>query len=151
MSIAKRITYLKGLAEGLGLGRDTKEEKILQVMIEILDDISLELTELKEEIISLDEDVCELAEGVDELEDTLYEEPESCVCPSAAAPAAPPVASGHAHEKANVQLAKPPLFYSVVCPSCQNEITVDEDVLDLGAIDCPNCGEKLEFDLDEEE
>ena len=24
--------------------------------------------------------------------------------------------------------------------------TIDEDVLDLGAIECPNCGETLEFD-----
>ena len=41
-----------------------------------------------------------------------------------------------------------PLFFEVTCPSCDNTITIDEDVLDLGKIQCPNCGEMLEFDLD---
>ena len=33
------------------------------------------------------------------------------------------------------------------CPVCQEEIVFDEDTLDSGEIRCPNCGEKLEFDL----
>ena len=44
-----------------------------------------------------------------------------------------------------------PLFFEVTCPACDNTITIDEDVLNLGAIQCPNCGEMLEFDLDEDE
>ena len=38
------------------------------------------------------------------------------------------------------------MFYEVTCPACGNTITIDEDVLDLGAIECPNCGETLEFE-----
>ena len=47
-----------------------------------------------------------------------------------------------------------PVFYEVTCPACNNTITIDEDVLNLGSIACPNCGEELEFDgieVDEDE
>ena len=39
-----------------------------------------------------------------------------------------------------------PVFYEVTCPACENTITIDEDVLGLGSIECPNCGETLEFE-----
>ena len=32
-------------------------------------------------------------------------------------------------------------------PSCEEEIYFDESVLEDGEIICPNCGDKLEFDL----
>ena len=38
--------------------------------------------------------------------------------------------------------------WTLKCPACGNEITIDEDVPELGGIECPNCGESLEFDLD---
>ena len=128
MSIAKRVTYLKGLTEGLGLGNETKEERILHTIIEILDDISVELEELAEDVSALDDDVSVLIEDVEGIEDVLADgDEEGHVC-------------AHSRE---------PTFYTVKCPSCADEITIDEDVLNLGSIDCPNCGEKLELDLDE--
>ena len=44
-----------------------------------------------------------------------------------------------------------PLFFEVTCPACEKTITVDEDVLNLGAIQCPNCGEMMEFEFDEDD
>ena len=38
-------------------------------------------------------------------------------------------------------------YYEVTCPSCQETICLSEDVLEAGEIDCPNCGECLEFDI----
>ena len=43
-----------------------------------------------------------------------------------------------------------PVQYEVTCPACNNTITIDEDVLALGKIQCPNCGEMLEFDAGEQ-
>ena len=36
------------------------------------------------------------------------------------------------------------------CPSCNDEIYLDEDMVETGSIKCPNCGEMLEFESDEE-
>ena len=44
-----------------------------------------------------------------------------------------------------------PLFFEVTCPACEKTITVDEDVLNLGSIQCPNCGELMEFEFDEDD
>ena len=44
-----------------------------------------------------------------------------------------------------------PLFFEVTCPACEKTITVDEDVLNLGSIQCPNCGEMMEFEFDEDD
>jgi len=180
MSIAKRVTYLKGLAEGLGLGKDTKEGKILHVMMDILDDIALELVELKEEIVALDDDLGTLSEGVEDIEDILSEEeeeehhhthgcctlpyvppsraavPQPVVHPPRQRPPAPVAAPAPAPVPVPAPAPEPapeakPVFYSVGCPSCSNEITIDDDVLGLGAIDCPSCGERLEFDMEDED
>ena len=37
-------------------------------------------------------------------------------------------------------------LYQLVCPTCEEEIIVDEDVLAKGSMKCPACGEELEFD-----
>mgnify|MGYP000467708958 CR=1 FL=1 len=42
-------------------------------------------------------------------------------------------------------------IYSVVCPTCGEEIYLDESLLDQGGIKCPACGEELEFDFGEDE
>ena len=44
-----------------------------------------------------------------------------------------------------------PAFFEVTCPACDNTITIDEDVLALGSIQCPNCGEMMEFEFDEDD
>ena len=43
MEILEKVAYMKGLAEGLGLDGQTKEGKLLTVMMDILDDMALEL------------------------------------------------------------------------------------------------------------
>ena len=40
------------------------------------------------------------------------------------------------------------VFYEVTCPTCNETVCVSEPILLDGSIDCPNCGENLEFDLD---
>ena len=135
MSITKRVTYLRGMVEGLELERETKEQKVLHGIIEILDAIAVELEDLDADVMALDDDVSVLVEDMQDLEDTVFEADEpDCCCPS-------PPSSHHHHNK--------PQFYTVQCPSCDNEITIDEDVLNMGVIDCPSCGEKLELDAEE--
>ena len=131
MSIAKRVTYLKGLAEGLGLGNTTKEEKVLQMMIEILEEMAVEIEDLAEDVVSLDDDVSVLVEDMQDLEDMLFEDEDE---------------NGDESDNGCCQSKGKNQFYAVTCPSCQSDITIDEDVLKRGVIDCPNCNEHLELD-----
>ena len=127
MSIIKRVAYLKGLAEGLELGQHTKEEKILAVIIDILEDISADLEDVKSDVLTLDDDIERLSEEMHDLEDALLDA-----------------------EEEELEESEPQ-FFELSCPSCHNEITVDADMLHLGAISCPGCNETLEFDLEGDE
>jgi hypothetical protein len=41
-------------------------------------------------------------------------------------------------------------LYEVICPTCKDKIHLTEAMLATGSIDCPGCGEHLEFDLSDE-
>jgi DNA-directed RNA polymerase subunit RPC12/RpoP len=41
-------------------------------------------------------------------------------------------------------------LYEVICPTCKDKIHLTEAMLKTGSIDCPGCGEHLEFDLSDE-
>ena len=129
MSISEKVSYLKGLAEGLELSDKSKEGKLISVIIDLLDDIALEIEDMKEEQCDLEDGLDAVSDDLADLESLVYEEEseddeddEDC--------------------------------YETTCPNCEEEIYFDDSVLEEGEVICPNCGEKLEFDLsslDEEE
>lgn len=132
MSVSKRVAYLKGLAEGLELDSETKEGKLISVMIDILEDITLEIEEIQEDITALDDDIGSLDDDLEDLEDIIF------------------AGLREEDDEDDYDLEDgEPIFYEVKCPSCGHEITIDEDILLLGSIECPSCSEKLELDLDE--
>ncbi len=139
MTTAEKVAYLKGLAEGMGIAAESKEGKTLGRSLASLEDLALDIEDLGEEVLDLSEQLDQVSEDVGCLEDAVYddededEDDEGCWC-----------CAGDCDDDEDGE----PLFFEVTCPACNNTITIDEDVLDLGEIDCPNCGEKLEFDLD---
>ncbi len=64
MEILEKVAYMKGLAEGLGLDTKSKEGKLLKVMMDILDDVALELQDIRSE-------QADLEEGLDAVSDDL--------------------------------------------------------------------------------
>lgn len=128
MTITERVSYLKGLSEGLGLDKETKEGKILSVMMEILEDVGLSIADLEENQLALGDEMDELSDDLAKVEDIVYEEDEDF------------------DEEDEDEDGD---YFEVECPNCEEKITIDEDILASGGITCPNCGEKLEFDLGE--
>ena len=47
MTISEKVAYLKGLAEGMELDTEKKEGKLLAAIIDVLDDIALEIADMK--------------------------------------------------------------------------------------------------------
>ena len=118
---------MKGLAEGLGLDGQTKEGKLLTVMMDILDDMALELQDMREGQIDLEEALDAVSDDLSDVESRVYEDEDE----------------EEDEEDGEV--------YQTTCPSCGEEIFFDETILEDGGVRCPDCGEKLEFDLDESE
>ena len=127
MEILEKVAYMKGLAEGLGLDGQTKEGKLLNVMMDILDDMALELQDMREGQIDLEEALDAVSDDLSDVESRVYEDEDE----------------EEDEEDGEV--------YQTTCPSCGEEIFFDETILEDGGVRCPDCGEKLEFDLDESE
>ena len=135
MTTSEKVAYLKGLAKGLGVDKKSKEGQLLEAIIDVLDEIAGDIEELEANSWDLGEAIDQVSDDLSDLEDYVYdsedegwddedEGDDECCC-------------GCGEE---------PMFYEVTCPACNNTITIDEDILDLGSIQCPNCGETLEFE-----
>lgn len=146
MNTSEKVAYVKGLAEGLGYDEKSKEGKILSAILDILEDVAHDIEDLEENAWDLGEAIDQVSDDLSDIEEIVYDEDyddedededydeDECVgC----------CGCGEDDEE--------PMFYEVTCPACSNTITIDEDVLDLGSIECPNCGETLEFDGIEED
>lgn len=47
MSMMESVSYLKGLAEGLGIDDSTKEGKLLSAIVDVLDDMAAEIADIR--------------------------------------------------------------------------------------------------------
>ena len=124
MTVSEKVSYIKGLAEGLGLDENNKTDKILQNIIDVLDDMAAELACAEDDILDLNDTVDEIDEDLGELEDFVYDDEDDM---------------------------DDDYFYQVTCPKCGTEIYLDEDTLAEESIACPECGTDLEFEFDEDD
>ncbi len=117
----ERVSYLKGLAEGMEMSDSTKEGKLLLNIINILEEFAEEMEEVYEELDEISESVMELDEYIEavdedlaELEDDIYELEDD--------------------------------FEEIECPDCGETIFVDGQLIDKGEeVECPSCGLIIEF------
>jgi phage FluMu protein Com len=115
-NIKEKVAYLQGLAQGLDVSGSSKEGRVINGIIDILEEVADQLdnieiaqTDLEEYVESIDEDLYDLEEdifGEDELDDED--------------------------------------FVEVECPKCKEMVCFDAEIADeedLIEVTCPNCDE----------
>lgn len=114
----EEVAYLKGLAEGLEISKETKEGKIIHKIVEALESFADAIVELDEEQVELTEYVESIDEDLSDIEDDIYEDSEDC-------------------EDDEEGLS----FIEMECPNCSDLVEIDEELLYDDEIDvvCPNC------------
>lgn len=126
MTIVEKVAYLRGLADGLNLNAEKSETKMFKAIMDVLDDMALTMSDLEDNVAVISEQVDAVDEDLDSLETLIYEDDidldDECDCCCD--------------------------YYEVECPVCKEIINVDEGILEEGSIECPNCGEHLEFEVD---
>lgn len=136
-TITEKVAYLKGLVEGMEIDPTKKEGKVLTSILDVLDDLANTLEDLEDYTAELTEQVDAVDEDLDRLESDYYEDwEEDC--------------DGDC-ENCDEDCDCGDEFYDVTCPSCDTSFCVDEETLLEGGIECPNCGENLEFEVDEDD
>ena len=131
MDICEKIAYIKGLAEGLGVDDATKEGKVLNAIIDLLEDITEEICEIEDGCDELMEQIDAVDEDLASLEDIIYEDDEDecdCDCDDCC----------DCDDE----------VYEIECPVCNDVIYLDGEMLEEEGMVCPNCGTELEFDFD---
>ncbi len=140
MTTTETVAYLEGLMEGMKLDTETNEGKLLSVIADILTDMANDMEDMASDLFDLGEDVDAISDDLSDVEDFLCDEDWDDEDDEY-----------EDEDSDDEEDDEEPMFFEVTCPACEKTITVDEDVLNLGSIQCPNCGEMMEFEFDEED
>ena len=71
-NLTDRAAYLRGLADGMGLTKDTNEHKLLLEMLELMNEMADKITELDEDVGEMEAYVEDLDEDLADIEDALF-------------------------------------------------------------------------------
>ena len=146
MNIKEKAAYVKGLISGLEL-EDTKEKKVLNAIVDWMDDISISISNLDEDVNDICDQLDILDEDLADVEEEVFEDECGCDCGSKCD-----------CEDCDCECdcdddcccgCNDDAYYEIECPSCGERVCLSEDALLEEKMDCPNCGELLEFDIPE--
>ena len=147
MTISEKAAYLKGLMDGLNMDLEKPEGKMISAIVELLGDVTRRLTDVEETTIAISDELDEIEEDLDAIEDFImdeddewdewddededYDEDE--------------------YEDEGFDFGdEETTIYEVKC-ACGEVIAFDEETLEKGSMTCPNCGELLEFSLEDDD
>ena len=133
MTISEKVAYLKGLAEGLNIDTDkSKEGKLINVMIGILEEIGLAIEDLEENSLALGEEIDVLSDDLADVEAVVFDDEDE----------------DDEDEDEDEEFDDD--WFEVECPNCDEVLVVDEDALEEGYIKCPNCETEYSLDLSDD-
>ncbi|MBQ3330706.1 MAG: hypothetical protein IJG87_05960 [Ruminococcus sp.] len=141
MNLTERIAYIRGLAEGLGLDENKDEVKVINAIIDLLEDMAYDVADME----NIVDDVCNQVDEIDgdlaEVEEEVYgwDDDESWYDED----------DFDEDEDDFDPFDDDEPYYEVTCPACNETTIVDEDALIEGELDCPYCGAEIEFDFSE--
>ena len=151
MTICEKSAYLKGLMDGLQLSTETNEGKMISAIVDLLGDITKRLKDVEDTTIAISDELDEIEEDLDAIEDFImdeeddeyydededeeWEDEDECDCGC---------------EEGFEFGDEDSTIYEVEC-ACGHIVDFDEETLEKGSMECPNCGELLEFVVEEDD
>ena len=149
MTISEKSAYLKGLMDGMKLNTESDEGKMIAAIVDMLGDLARKVTDIEETTIAISDELDEIEEDLDAIEDFIMdvdddedwddeEEDEE------------EWDEDEEYEEGFDFGDEDSTIYEVVC-ACGTVINFDEETLEKGSIICDNCGETLEFSLEDED
>ena len=135
MTISEKVAYIQGLYDGLGLdGEKSGEARILSELLDVMKEVGQRLDGVDAVLDQFDEELDALGDTVADLEDAVFDdEDEDDGC------------DGFEDEELDED------FFEIPCPSCGEDLVVDDEALAAGVVDCPACGGKFALSFDDED
>ncbi len=129
--LKEKIAYLQGLAEGIQLDKESKEGKLFNAVIDVLDEIAVAIDgvsnnqlEMQSYLEAIDEDLGDVEDDLYGDEEFDYEGDDEC--------------DQNCCEECSCN------YVEVACPNCHDLLQLDSCMLednDVTEITCPNCNE----------
>ena len=145
-NLSDRVSYIKGLAEGLKLDTEKNEGKLIEKILDLLTELTKEVESLRQDhedlneyMESIDSDLSEFVESIDadlaDLEDAVYGDEEDG-----------DEDDGDEDDDEDGNLVE------YTCPHCGEEMTFEVDSFDFDEdYLCPNCHQPLFPETPDEE
>ena len=152
MTINEKAAYLKGLMEGLQLDAEKAEGKMIAAIVDLLGDVTKKLTNVEDTTIAISDELDEIEEDLDAIEDFILDEDEYDDDEEWDDEEDEDEWDDEDEDyEEGFDFGDPDTtIYEVEC-ACGSIIDFDEETLEEGSIVCPNCGETLEFSLEDED
>ena len=136
MTITEKTAYLKELLEGMNIDETKAEGKLLKAVIETLDELANDLTDVAEDVATLNDYVEELDEDLGAVEEFVYSDDDECDCCDCADEFDCDGDCDCCDEECDG-------FYEVECPHCGANVCFDE-TCDPRDLICPSCQERFD-------
>ena len=146
MTISEKSAYLKGLMDGLALDTEKDEGKMIAAIVDLLGDLSRKVTDIEDTTIAISDELDEIEEDLDAIEDFIMDDEDY----DDEDEEDDEWDDDEEYEEGFDFGDEDSTIYEVEC-ACGEVINFDEDTLEAGSIICPNCGETLEFSLEDDE
>ncbi len=142
MTVSEKVAYIKGLAEGMKLNEEKDADKLTLKILDVLSDIALDMEDMDDALAELSAQVDEIDEDLSMVEEIVYDEEDGCGCGCGDCDCDCDCDCG-------CGCGDDDEIYEVTCPACNVDFEIDEETLLEGEIICPNCGQNLEFDIED--
>lgn len=151
MTISEKAAYLKGLMDGLNLDTEKAEGKMIAAIVDLMGDVTRRLADVEETTIAISDELDEIEEDLDAIEDYILDEDEDDDDEDWDDDDDYDFDDEDEDLDEGFDFGDPDTtIYEVEC-ACGSIINFDEETLEEGSIICPECGETLEFSLEDDE
>ena len=73
MELKEKVAYIKGMMEGMEFDTATKEGKLLAAVVDVLEEMAKEVTNIDEDVDTLYDEVDAMSEDLEDVENFLFE------------------------------------------------------------------------------
>lgn len=144
MTLSEKVAYLKGVLEGMN-----NDDKVIGIMADILRDMALEIEDQQDQIDEICEAVDSVSDDLEEMESDFYQFDEDDDDDDDFGDDDFDDDDYEDDDEDDELDDDDEELYETTCPTCGDTICINDAILAEGHINCPNCNELLEFDLED--
>lgn len=134
MTLKEKASYVKGLIDGLDIDKETKENRVLLALTDLINDVSISVSDLEDSINDVVDQLDSTDEKISNIEDNMYFNKNQD--------------DDDDDDYEDDDEDDDDIFYEITCPSCNEELCLSEDDILHDDIKCPECGNNIDLDTE---